>query len=166
MRETERSIAKPKSSFDSLSPESISSDKANINYLILEEFNRINYLLTIGLSSINENRTRAHIARGIYFGLRSIESMMAHVLDEKYYELAKPLKEKLTKPTHIRFEGEAPSKEETKKILLEVPSAWQYLYDTAPDHALNCCAEWYDLLVRQLPAIQLTATPKKPYDFK
>lgn len=122
--------------FQAMQPEAITAEKANIKHLLMQQLDRVNFLLTIGLSTTTESRVTGNITRGTLYGMRSIESMMCNELDTNYYtdaiELKAALPQSLTMPKHID----------------------------------NPITKWYDLLVKHMHKLDMIPAKRIPFDFE
>lgn len=170
-----REFSKPsikKAQFEAIAPEAITSDKANINFLIMQQLDRINYLIAVGIAATNENRSKTNIVTGIMQGLSSIEAMMANVLGEEYEKSVEGIKENLLHPVGVKnslYCKLSVSGDEQKKIKAEERldlSKHIFLCDHAPDYALNECIKWYKIIVKQLGKINLVPTKEKAFNFE
>ena len=123
--------------FQAMQPEAITAEKANRKHLLMQQLDRVNFLLTIGLSTTTESRVTGNITRGTLYGLRSIESMMCNDLEKEHYydaviELKAALPQSLTMPKHID----------------------------------NPITKWYDLLVKNMHKLDMIPAKKIPFDFE
>lgn len=123
--------------FTVLEPEEITAEKITVNYLILQQLNRINFNLSVGLTNTYDKRPVRQVIVGVVYGLRSIESMMANVLSEEYYEKALELKRNLDTVNFRRI--------------------------STVDNAVT---KWFDLLVGEFHKINLIPLPEKDFDFE
>ena len=122
--------------FQAMQPEAITAEKANIKHLLMQQLDRVNFLLTIGLSTTTESRVTGNITRGTLFGLRSIESMMCTDLEQEYYDKAVEIKAAL--PQSL----------------------------TMPRSIDNPITRWYDLLVKHMHKLDMIPAKKIPFDFE
>lgn len=119
-----------------LEPEDIRTEKMTVNYLILRQMERVNQLLTFGVAGTGEHKDIGNVNTGVKLGLRSIESMMKNNLPDDYFVEAAKLKTL------------------SAGVQLNAVSAID-----------NPISKWYDLIVEQLPRIQLVPAKKKIYTF-
>jgi hypothetical protein len=124
-------------SYEVISPEDIRADKMNLEYLILQQLNRINFLLTVGVSNTGERKPSGSVNSAVIYGLRSVESLLQNHLkdDQEYSEQAG-----------------------------EIKSSLNYTMDCVND-VDGPLAKWYDLLIRKLPYTMVSAK-KKTFDFE
>jgi len=132
--------------FQAIRPEDIGSKKANLQFLILRQLDRTNFLMTMVYSGDASESKNVRITLAIENGMRSIESMISPFLPKSYYEEVEPIKEKLRKPVRVWFRFEDKKKAKGRLVNLVDASAMRYL------HLLS---EWYDVLTKNLNVVGL-----------
>jgi len=130
-------MVKGKSESDAgmMRPEDIRSDKANLQWLILKQMDRVNYLMSVAQASKQDYQGRINLINGIESGLRCLESMLFPSLPETYFKRMKRIKAEL--------------KLKYKRIYSGPKGVKEYL---------TFLSDWYDLLVSQLGATGLLPT--------
>lgn len=131
-------------------PEETRSDKITIASLCLQQINRINFLVTLGLAKSNEENI-GFTADGIIFGLSAFESMICSELNDKYFIKANPIKEKLFTPTTKKSVVGGASTEEGLIFLTEI----------APRYAIKYAMQWYLLLTKAASKTRLYPTKEE-----
>jgi len=122
--------------YEVLEPEEIRAEKVTVNWLIMQNLNRINYILSIGLAMAGESRLMSNVTASVRLSLRAIESLLVNDLDEKYYAEAEKLKKQL--PTRL----------------------------DSTIGVNNALMRWYDLIVRQLVKVNLVPAKQVVFDFE
>jgi len=158
--------------YESIKAEDIQSDRANLQFLILRQLDRTNYLLSINLAAKQDQKTKRNLVLGIESSIRSLECLMITYLAEDYFERKKVIMGKL----NGKYEFPC---DECKKKTGGYPKV-QLLYDCycvggygtyhqffngAESYAEYLC-EWLALLIENLHKANLMPTKKQRFDFE
>jgi len=128
------------SNYGQIEPSDVTNANQHYPTLILRQLQQINYLLSMGTqrlattTGIAQVLTIPELAKSVRRALRSVESMICPYLKEEYYKQAAIIK--------TNIEGLDPTRND--------------------DEYFEQLAQWYDLLVRNLGAVDLL--PQKSVD--
>lgn len=128
------------SNYGQIEPSDVTNANQHYPTLILRQLQQVNYLLAMGTqrlattTGIAQVLTIPELAKSVRRALRSVESMICPYLKEEYYKEVKIIKH--------RIENTDPTRND--------------------DEYFELLAQWYDLLVRNLGAVDLL--PQKSVD--
>lgn len=155
--------------YGSMVPQDIQSEKANIQFLILRQLDRSNWLKSISLAGKSSRGEITSLLRGLRGSTQAIELSMAPFLDKTTLDETKLIRAKLDKdysftdPTDnvkrwIRLLYEA--KYVPKGQILE--KTYTLNYDT--DKYMDLLDEWSLILMKNLGKANLAPAKKMKYD--
>ena len=114
----------------SIRPEDARSPQNSINYLLVRQLDRLDYLLTLGLSrSDNPTDNIRRVYYPLLFGLYSLEKLLSNDLSEDYKTKTEILKDEL----------------KTNKF---------------NEDSFYQCMLWYETIIKELPSIMLPKKSK------
>ncbi len=156
--------------YGSMAPQDIQSDKANIQFLIVRQLDRTNWLKSISLAGkINRNQLTALLI-GIRGSIQSIELLLAPYLEDKVLKEIKAIKEKLDKD----YTFKDPADDVIRKIryLQRVKykpkgEILEKTYTLANDtnKYMDLLDEWNLILMKNLKVANLAPLKKTRFDY-
>jgi len=154
--------------FTSISPDDIRSEATTINWLVLEQLNRLNFMFSFKLASAPDLQARKNVQKGIESTLRSLESMLSNHLNEEYDEAVNPIKQQLikTRKVPVKVASLKHSDEERRlKVRFPFNLVPVLLIDLNPDLHLNLCSDWHDIVIQNLRNTGLLPSKRDSFAF-
>jgi len=154
-----------------LTADSISSEGANIRFLILQQIDRLNYLFSFKMASAVDNIQRQNVQIAVETTLRSLESLLNPILDESYFVPAKELKANLQRKrfetVRVGWSVNITRTETEKRKRIHKPYGLRrvpLVFSDSSLHLVVCC-EWFDLITKNLRNVGLLPSKKEDYIF-
>lgn len=153
----------------SMVPEDITSEKANIQFLILRQMDRTNWLMSVSRSSKTSREATISLLRGIRSSIQALELMMTPFFSPKVLKQTAAIKKKLDQNYKFRAQD---GKIRFNRLLYtskfissnRITSVRHTVnYDT--DIYMAILDEWYLVIMQNLASTNLAPVKKKRYDF-
>ncbi|KKL19537.1 hypothetical protein LCGC14_2464430, partial [marine sediment metagenome] len=141
--------------YGSMAPEDIQAEKANIQFLILRQMDRTNWLKSISLAGKTTRNEITSLLRGLRGSIQAVELSMAPFLDTTTLEETKAIRDKLDKD-HT-FKDPTDKIERKTRLLYQakyttkgsvIQKTYTISYDT--DEYMNLLDEWSLILMKNL----------------
>ncbi len=147
----------------SMNVEDIRNERTNLQYLVLQELDRYNFLVSVSQARRKTFDGRVAVARGAYSAIRTIESMLNSFLTEDYKTKSAKLKTKM----HQKYVLEINGAKIRLRLLEQVQVNGQtFFFNDGVDQYLDLLSELQDLLISQFGAANLMPVKSKNFDFE
>lgn len=157
--------------YGSMIPQDIQSDKANIQFLILRQLDRTNWLKSVSLAGKSSRGEIVALLEGLRGSIEATELLMAPFLDDKTLKEIEVIENKLDKDYYFRDVADGIKR--STRLLYQtrytpkgeiIPKTYTISYDTNKYKKL--LNKWALILSKNLGKANVTPGKKIEYEFK
>ena len=157
--------------YGSMIPQDIQSDKANIQFLILRQLDRTNWLKSVSLAGKSSRGEIVALLEGLRGSIEATEVLMAPFLDAKTLKEMEKIRDKLDK--NYFFRDNVDGKVRSTRLLYQakyiprgevISKTYTLRYDT--NRYKKLLNEWALILSKNLTKANVTPGKKIEYEFK